>query len=419
MKLKRHFRRFLIVYFFLYTLPFPLDKLPFEIGDTLASWINALWSYVVPIFAKDILGFQGAVLSRTNGSGDSVFFFFLVPTMILITTLICCLWHLLAFKWRSLNRNMFPFFIVYLRYYLAFTMFTYGFAKVFYLQFPELSLFQLTQEFGDASPMGLLWKFMGYSEPYSVFTGLVEVLAGVFLLFRKTKMLGVCLVFATMIQVFMLNMTFDVPVKLYSFHLILITLILLSSHLGRLWDFFITTKQPEPYQTKPYFNKKSSNLWLAFVKYSLIFFVLLTTITDDIARQEKYGKHSKTNVLYGIYEVDIFVRNNDTIEVSRRNPKIWDRLIIDKRDAVVEKMDRGRVGMQMALDSVHSKLALKAYLDENDNYDLSFKLIENRLILSGKSNSDTVTIELNRKNREDYFLEKRGFNWINEYPMNR
>ena len=38
-----------------------------------------------------------------------------------------------------------------------------------------------------------------------------------------------------MIQVFMLNMTYDVPVKLLSFHLILLSLFLLSRATFRAW----------------------------------------------------------------------------------------------------------------------------------------------------------------------------------------
>lgn len=419
MKFKLYFQRFVIVYFVLYTLPFPLDYLPFGAGDWLAEGISEFWQLLVTFVHNDLLGFERAVVNRNNGSGDSRYFYFLVPTMLLITSFLCLLWHLLAGKWENLAKNIFPLFIVYLRYYLAFTLFTYGFAKVFYLQFSELSLFQLTQEFGNSSPMGLLWRFMGYSEPYSIFTGLVEVLVGGLLLFRKTKILGACLSFVVMIQVFMLNMSFDVPVKLYSFHLILITLIILYPNLGKLMDFLIKSKQPKPFKLQPYFKRQSHNRVLQLLKSILIISVLLHLITDDIAKRENYGKRAKTNALYGIYEVEVFILNNDTMAISRSNPKVWDRLIIDKRDAAVDKMNRGRVGMQMTLDTLNSQLILKAYLDKNDTYDFNFKRIENRLILSGKSNNDSVRVELNRKNKESYFLEKRGFNWINEYPMNR
>lgn len=419
MKFRLYFQRFVIVYFVLYTLPFPLDYFPFGVGNWLAEGISEFWQLPVTFLYNDVLGFKGPVLYRNNGSGDSRYFYFLVPTMLMIASFIWLLWYLLAGKWENLAKNVFPLFIVYIRYYLAFTLFTYGFAKVFYLQFSELSLFQLTQEFGNSSPMGLLWRFMGYSELYSIFTGFVEVLAGGLLLFRKTTLLGVCVSFAVMIQVFMMNMSFDVPVKLYSFHLILVTLIILYPDLGKLMDFFIRFKQPKPFQLQAYFKKQSHNRVLQLLKSTLIISVLLNLITDDIAKRENYGKRSKTNALYGIYEVDAFILNNDTIAISRSNPKVWDRLIIDKRDAVVDKMDRRRVGMQMTIDSSRSKLVLSAYLDENDTYDFDFKRIENRLILSGKSNNDSVRVELNRKNKEFYFLEKRGFNWINEYPMNR
>jgi hypothetical protein len=77
-----------------------------------------------------------------------------------------------------------------------------------------LNLIQLVQTYGDMSPMGVLWKFMGQSPYYQSFTGLVELLAGLFLCFRFTYLLGLTLGFLAFSQVFALNLFFDVPVKL-------------------------------------------------------------------------------------------------------------------------------------------------------------------------------------------------------------
>ena len=56
--------------------------------------------------------------------------------------------------------------------------FGYGFAKVVPLQFAQPSSIRLGQQLGDMSPMGLLWTFMGFSPSFQIFTGAVEVLAG-------------------------------------------------------------------------------------------------------------------------------------------------------------------------------------------------------------------------------------------------
>lgn len=68
---------------------------------------------------------------------------------------------------------------VYVRFCLAVIMFGYGFAKIIPTQMPAPQLERLVQPFGDFSPMGLLWTFMGYSSVYQIFTGFGEAL-GVF-----------------------------------------------------------------------------------------------------------------------------------------------------------------------------------------------------------------------------------------------
>src|ERR1044071_6897724 len=69
---------------------------------------------------------------------------------------------------------------------------------------------------GGTSPMRLMWAFMGYSLPYTVFAGLAEVTGGVLLLWRRTATLGALVVAIVMTNVVLMNLCYDVPVKLFS-----------------------------------------------------------------------------------------------------------------------------------------------------------------------------------------------------------
>ncbi|HVS63755.1 MAG TPA: hypothetical protein VMT85_09690 [Thermoanaerobaculia bacterium] len=80
---------------------------------------------------------------------------------------------------------------------------------------------RLSQTIGESSPMGLLWNMMGYSRLYNLFSGGVDVLGGVLLLFRRTATLGALVAIGAMANVVLLNFAYDVPVKLYSMHLLL------------------------------------------------------------------------------------------------------------------------------------------------------------------------------------------------------
>ncbi|MFM1882053.1 MAG: hypothetical protein RJA05_462 [Planctomycetota bacterium] len=75
------------------------------------------------------------------------------------------------------------------------------------------SVAELLQQYGDSSPMGLMWTFMRASPAYVMFAGWMETIGGLLLLFRRTQLLGAMLVAGVMANVFVLNMCYDVPVE--------------------------------------------------------------------------------------------------------------------------------------------------------------------------------------------------------------
>src|ERR1039457_5649910 len=92
--------------------------------------------------------------------------------------------------------------------------------------------------------MGVRWSSVGLAPAYETFAGCAEVLAGILLIIPGTTMLGAMGCLADSIQIFTLNMTYDVPVKLFSFHLILMCLFLLAPELRRLADFLVLNRAP-------------------------------------------------------------------------------------------------------------------------------------------------------------------------------
>ena len=82
-------------------------------------------------------------------------------------------------------QSLLSWLIIILRYSLAFSMLVFGFAKVFYLQFRYPDLAKLEQPIGQVSPMGLLWLFMGYSKTYCIFTGVLDVIAGLLFISKQ------------------------------------------------------------------------------------------------------------------------------------------------------------------------------------------------------------------------------------------
>ena len=119
---------------------------------------------------------------------------------------------------------------------------SYGFFQVLPLQFPEPGPDRLIMSYGDSSPMGLLWRFMGASRPYTVFGGLAEALGGLLLLWRRTTLLGALVAFGLLLNIVMLNFSYDVPVKLFSSLLLGLALFLVWPDVGRLVDLFVRNR---------------------------------------------------------------------------------------------------------------------------------------------------------------------------------
>jgi hypothetical protein len=87
--------------------------------------------------------------------------------------------------------------------------------------------------------MGLMWTFMGASRGYEIFSGLAEVTTGLLLLFRRTSTIGALIAAGVMLNTVVMNFCFDVPVKLYSMHPVLMALFLLIPDMPTIWNFFV------------------------------------------------------------------------------------------------------------------------------------------------------------------------------------
>ena len=139
------------------------------------------------------------------------------------------------------------------------------------------------RSFGDLSPASVLWLQVGSSHPYEMTLGAVEVLAGLLMFLPRTATLGTLLGLASMAQVFLLNMTFDVPVKILSGHLLLMSLVLLAPQLRRLTDLFVLQRPAEPVSQPPLFSSERANRRAATAQAVLGLWVLAGCILASLS----------------------------------------------------------------------------------------------------------------------------------------
>jgi uncharacterized membrane protein YphA (DoxX/SURF4 family) len=403
--------RFLFTYLLLVIFPFPLSQLPYI--RVIANVYETLLDSFSLKAANKLLGISCELQARQSGSGDTAIDYGFLLLAVILSVVVTIVWSVIDTQKYNYNK-LYKLLYVYVRYFVAAVLLEYGIAKIFHYQFPPLTIWQYSEPLGNSSPMGLLWKFMGHSGGYNWFTGLVEIGTGLLLLFRRTTLAGACLALVVMVQVVALNFFYDVPVKLFSVHLLLLCLFLIAPHGQRLYHFFVAGIAVEPVSYRPYTTDKNRLLLLYLAKYSFIAIVVGYNIyhTARLVNIE-----SKVPPLYGLYGVESFVINHDTLPPLTANAARWNKFSIQLHGyasytnaAGVEKY------LKFKPDS-SGNIAITNFGGEAQVW--KYTLTDsNRLHIAGPLEYDTISVWLRKKLPSDYPLTQRGFNWLSNKPVN-
>lgn len=408
--------RFTFVYLILYALPFPLTLVYEEVETLLFQKV-----LLAPVKGIAHLFFKIPDIEvLPNGSGDTTFNYIHVLLLFLTAFVSSVLWTLLDRK-RTNDRALWLGLVVFIRYYLGAIMLVYGFAKIFKTQFPFPSIDQLLKPYGEASPMNLLWTFMGYSTTYNYFTGFCEVAGGMLLFFRRTTLLDALIIASVMLNVVVLNFSYDVPVKLYSTHLFLMAIFLMTPDMKRLWNFFVLQRHVEARQIITPYKSKRTRLLYYGAKGVLLAFVLYINISNGLKAQKQWGDKAPKPVLYGVYDVDRFILKNDTVPPYPSDNRRWKRLVIPHQNyAKIQYMDDAVLWSKYSIDTLNHQVKIS----QNDSVaDYHFKyanMDDGMLLLQGTmAAGDSLKVLFRPKDVNNFLLVNRGFHWINEYPFNR
>lgn len=127
-------------------------------------------------------------------------------------------------------------------YMLSYFLLKYGTDKLLLRQFysPEPNI--LYTPTGELSKDILFWTSMGTSKSYNFFMGAIEIIPGILLLHHKTRILGALFAFGVLLNVFMINVGFNISVKLLSACLLMASLYLLQPFFRQLVHLFIKQK---------------------------------------------------------------------------------------------------------------------------------------------------------------------------------
>jgi hypothetical protein len=409
--------RFCVVYFGLFCLLFVQITFVFTgvfirlLPPEAVLWqMNALGP-VTEWVGRHVFGIDSA-LHEDSRSGDQSAMWVLMFNVLVVAITAAVLWSVLDRRRRDYHR-LHAWFLVFLRVCLGGQMLYYGAVKVIPVQLPAPPLTALLRPYGQLSPNSVLFLQIGSSYPYEIALGAVEVAAGVLLFVPRTATLGALLSLAGMAEVFLMNMTFGVSVKILSFQLLLVAVVLLAPQARRLANVFILERPSQPAAQPALFTSGRATKAAVAVQVGLGAWVLAGCMLTGWLDWGEYGDGRPKPELYGIWSVTQFSLDGASLPPLIAQPDRWQRLIIDDPDTVTYQRMNGELVTVPAVIDAHRVTLFAAPLPATLTID---RTAADRLRLSGQLDGRPVTMALQRVDLNSFILRSRGFHWVQEYP---
>ncbi|MES2653769.1 MAG: hypothetical protein V4663_18675 [Bacteroidota bacterium] len=376
---------------------------------------NNLLQQFIPWLGKNVFHLPYNITVFTNGSGDTTYDYLVLFCCFFISIIGTIVWT--AIDRKSINyHRLYYWLTVGVRFYVGFMLINYGAVKVIQLQFPAPNFSRLMSTYGESSPMGLAWTFLGFSKGYNLFMGIAELAAG-FLLFRRTVTIGAIITLMTTANVMAVNYFYDVPVKIVSTALVVMCLYLLAPNFKNLFKLFF---KGEPTILRTILPQEINKRWLRITKYSIKYLLIGYTLVGNIiqvnAYKKEYGPDVPKSPLYGAYKVDTFIKNNIIINEGDPDKTRWTVLLLEGITHGAIKDGNGLEYAKISTDTQKKIIQFVFSNDPNQKHQLHYQKKGNQLLLTGKLYDYTLKISLTKMNFE---LIERKLNWINEHPYNR
>lgn len=405
--------RFWFVFVLLYTFTYwpglvpPINDALEKASDSLGVWLaNGIGISV------DLAAMQAGA-----GSGDRTIDWVMFGAYAALALAAALIWSIVGRR-AAHHRTLHAGLRVYVRYVLAGSMLSYGFIKVFPAQFPPPLPVRLIQPYGDSSPMALLWTFMGYSAGYVIFTGVVEVLGGALLLWRRTTTLGALIVAGVMTQVAALNYAYDVPVKQYSTMLVLMALFIAAPDLRRVADVLVLNRATSPVDLGPAYKTRRQRIAARVIKVAAVLALLGTSVKDGLEAYFAVGHGRPEPPIYGAWKTEEQTIGGAVPPLLVTDERLWRQAAFTGYIAMIYAWDGARKVYRMEYDAERRELKLTDFKTEETSTLVVTRPDPLQMTVEGTLDGEAMTIRLKRID-QDMLLVKRGFRFVNEFPFNR
>jgi len=405
--------RFAFVYLILYYLPFPFGSLPHTVR--IAQKYESLWLTLVPWVGKHVLRLSHAIMTSTNCSGDTTYDYVRVLCFLALAFAGSLLWSFLD-RSHSNYQRIHQWLRSYVRLSVGAAMLMYAAAKIFLMHFPQPNLYKLLEPLGDYSRMSLLWTFMGASPGYRLFAGCLQMFSGILLFVPRLTTLGALVGLAVFLNIFALNLGYDLPVKLYSLHIILVCFFLVLPDARRLVNFFLLNRSVAPSPETALFNYRRANAAALVAQLALGGFLCCLYLyqTHDYEKRT-FGMGSRPP-FYGIWVVDEFTLGGKVLPPLSTDQTRWQRVVFQFPQKIgIQSMNGSWMRYWLRGDKAKKSLAMGKPDDPKREFEFTFSNPDSwSLTLDGSNGENPIRVKLHRVDEKQFALLDRSFHWIDE-----
>jgi uncharacterized membrane protein YphA (DoxX/SURF4 family) len=405
--------RFAFVYLVFYNLPFPFGAVPHT--GSIAKGYDSLWHKLVPWVGKHILRSSHPIMNPGNCSGDTIYDFVQVLCFLGLAFTATLLWSFLD-RSHSNDQRIHAWLRSYVRLSVGAAMLMYGSEKIFRMNFQQPNFYKLLQPLGDYSLMGLLWACMGASRSYSIFAGCVQMFSGILLFIPRLTTLGALVGLAVFSNIFALNLSYDLPLKLSSFHVLLGCLLLVLPDARRLVNFFLLNRSVAPYPETALFNRKRLNAGALVAQLALGGFLVCSYLYQTHDFEKRNFSMASRPPFYGVWTVDEFKLGGKVLPPLLTDPTRWQRVVFQfPKKVSIQSMNGSWMGYWLRGDIAKNTFTMQEPDDPKKQFEFTFSNPDSRsLTLEGSDVGNEIRVKLHRVDEKQFALLSRGFHWIDE-----
>lgn len=413
---KTFFWRFVLLFLVFYTIP---ANISYGIIDTLPLSLQSVWDTPIIWLGETLFGWEFNTDNLIRGFDSK---------HELCKNILCILLAIIgSLSWifidNRLKRNykdtLKTFTQTVLRYHLAIILLQYGLSKVVTLQFGIIGINTMETTVGEVTPMDLMYYFLSYSKTITMFSGWLEVIGALLLLFRKTTFLGAIILFGVMANVVLMNISYNFTVTLYAIQILLLILILLSSQLINLYKYVLLGKNATPETYQSLFKDTRFYKTSLVLKVVLLFTVGYLTTTTFKGLIKEYVINT-TDWFTSKHTIETFVLNNDTLNLENaENPKLWKEVIFNGYSYYPDSFeithnDTLQKRFKFKVDSIKHVIEYTPFFEEEEHWKSIHyrKTTAKEYIFEGIYEGDTIYMKTKAKRPEDYRLLKQKGRWL-------